>query len=118
MTRQPWAVRPDDSAAVARQMLVEREIHHLPVLDGDQLVGMVLERDLARAAEHPGATAQDVMSPVHRVDADASLEDVLSEMLCEGRDAVVVTTREGIAGIFTAMDAVRVLHDLMRRRAA
>ena len=118
MTRQPWAVRVDDSTAVARRMLAEREVHHLPVLDGEQLVGMVTERDLAVAADRIGVPVEAVMTTVHLVDVETPLDAVL-EMMSEHRwDAVVATSDGRIEGIFTAMDAVRVLRDLLRRRAA
>lgn len=118
MTPQPWVVQLDDSIAVARQMLATREVHHLPVLDGTNLAGMVVERDLMLAAERTGATVADVMTTAHEVDIGMSL-DVVLEMMADLRwDAVVVTQQGRIEGIFTAMDAVRVLRDRLRRRAA
>jgi acetoin utilization protein AcuB len=119
MTKQPWSVQLDDSLGVARQMLAQREIRHLPVLDGQRIVGMVTERDLALAAERTGATAEAAMAPAHVVELDAALADVLEEMVARRWDAVVVTSADGIVeGIFTAMDAVRLLRDLVKRRAA
>lgn len=122
MTRQPWSVQLDDSIGVARQMLAQREIRHLPVLDGDRSVGMVTERELARAADRAGATVEAVMAPAHSIDASASLADVLDAMLSRRSDAVVVTDEAGaVEGIFTAMDAVRLLRDQLvkvKRRAA
>ena len=122
MTRQPWSVQLDDSIGVARQMLAQREIRHLPVLDGDRSVGMVTERELARAADRAGATVEAVMAPAHSIDASASLADVLDAMLSRRSDAVVVTDEAGaVEGIFTAMDAVRLLRAQLvkvTRRAA
>ncbi|MBA3540249.1 MAG: CBS domain-containing protein [Deltaproteobacteria bacterium] len=117
MTEQPWALQIDDSVAVARQMFAERQIHHLPVLDGRELVGMVVARDLALAA-HRLETVEKVMTAAHAVHADTSLEHVLDEMRQHGRDAVVIVDDQKVLGIFTAMDAVRVLHDIVRRLAA
>jgi acetoin utilization protein AcuB len=108
MTSQPWAVQLDDSVAVAKQMLAAREIRHLPVLDGGRLVGMVTERDLAG---NRTATVDHVMASVREIDAATALDDALQIMLDENRDAVVVTEDGEVAGIFTAMDAVRVLFD-------
>ncbi len=119
MTPQPWSVQLDDSIGVARQMLAQREIRHLPVLDGNRSVGMVTERELALAADRAGATVEAVMAPAHSVDAGALLADVLEAMLDRRWDAVVVTAEDGsVEGIFTAMDAVRMLRDLVKRRAA
>src|SRR5262249_1394004 len=57
MTRQPWTVQLDDSLAVARRMIAEREIRHLPVLDGGVVVGMVTERDLASTRDRIGTVS-------------------------------------------------------------
>jgi len=112
MTRQPWTVLLDDSLAVARRMIAEREIRHLPVLDGREVVGMVTERDLAAAPDRLGTVA-DVMVAAHRVPAETPLGDVLDEMTANHWDAVIVTGHHDVQGIFTATDAVRVLRDLV-----
>jgi len=117
MTPQPWTVQLDDSLAVARQMLVEREIHHLPVLDGGNVVGMVTERDLAHAANRLGTVA-DVVVPATIVAADMTLDKALDVMASSRADAVIVTSEVGVEGIFTATDAVRELRDVLRRRRA
>lgn len=46
MTANPDTLHPDDSAAQAIKMMIERNYRHLPVTDGDTLVGMVSVRDL------------------------------------------------------------------------
>ncbi len=116
MTRQPWTVQIDDSLAVARRMIVEREIHHLPVLDGGEVVGMMTERELAVAGDRLG-TAADAMVPAHCVPADAPLDEVLEALTARGRDAVVVVGDDGaVEGIFTTSDAVRMLLELVRPR--
>lgn len=117
MTAQPWAVQIDDSVGVARQMLVEREIRHLPVLDAGELVGMVTERDLATATERVGAVVGDVMTSATPVEQETPLDEVLAHMLDARRDAVVVTEGGRVVGIFTAMDAVRLLRERLRIRA-
>jgi acetoin utilization protein AcuB len=40
---------PGTSVGEAHRLLREHGIHHLPVLDGDLLVGIVSQRDLLRA---------------------------------------------------------------------
>ena len=117
MTPQPWTVQLDDSLAIARRMIAERGIHHLPVLDGDEVVGMVTDRDLAHAANRLGTVA-DVMVSAHAVAMAAPIADVLDMMMAGGLDAVVVTSSEGVEGIYTASDAVRMLLETLRRRRA
>jgi CBS domain-containing protein len=46
MTHNPVTVSPDTSVLMARRLLYLHRIRHLPVLDGDRLVGMVSDRDI------------------------------------------------------------------------
>ena len=115
MTPQPWTVQIDDSIAVARQMMVEREIHHLPVLDGQKVAGIVTQRELARISDRASTVARAMIS-VPRVAPDTPVEDVLDTMIDERSDAIVVTRESTVEGIFTATDAVRALRELMRAR--
>ncbi len=118
MTRQPWSIQIDDSIGLARQMMAHKEIHHLPVLDGKVLVGVVTDRDLAEASRRPNASVQQsVTLPGFQADLDTPLEDVLQQMIERRSDSVVITSRGEVAGIFTARDAVRVLRDTLRHRA-
>ena len=46
MTANPDTLSPDDKASEAIRMMRERNYRHLPVVDGDTVVGMVSVRDL------------------------------------------------------------------------
>lgn len=46
MTADPDTLHPNDTPAQAIKMMIERNYRHLPVTDGDTLVGMVSVRDL------------------------------------------------------------------------
>ena len=46
MTANPDTLHPNDSASQAIKMMIERNYRHLPVTDGDTLIGMVSVRDL------------------------------------------------------------------------
>jgi acetoin utilization protein AcuB len=114
MTAQPWSVQIDDSVGVARQMLATREIHHLPVLEGGRLVGMITNRALDTVPRD--ATVEQAMTAVHAVDASTLFGDALDEMLARRSDAIVITSAGRLEGIFTANDAVRLLRDRIRAR--
>jgi acetoin utilization protein AcuB len=116
MTPQPWTVQMDDSLAVARRMMAEREIHHLPALDGGHVSGMVTDREIVLAADRVG-TVGDIIVQAHRVQAATPLADVLDEMSANHWDAVIVTEGERVEGIFTSSDAVRVLAELVKHPA-
>jgi CBS domain-containing protein len=48
MTRSPLTVTPDVSIADAAKLMGERRVRHLPVVEGDSIVGMVGIRDVLR----------------------------------------------------------------------
>jgi CBS domain-containing protein len=48
MTSDPATVSPQSSAAEARRLLESNVIHHLPVVEGDRLVGIVSSSDLLK----------------------------------------------------------------------
>ena len=51
MTPFPFFVTVGDSLLVARTLMVRHEVRHLPVKDGDALVGVLTDRDLKRALD-------------------------------------------------------------------
>ena len=46
MTRHPITVAPGDTVADAFGLMLRHDIHELPVLDGERLVGILTRRDL------------------------------------------------------------------------
>ncbi|MBI3219972.1 MAG: CBS domain-containing protein [Bacteroidetes bacterium] len=48
MTPNPFTVSPDTSIDQCMQMMTEKHIRHLPVTEGDQLVGMISIGDVVR----------------------------------------------------------------------
>ncbi len=46
MTRDPVVLRPDDSLAVAIHKMAVGGFRHIPVMDGDQPIGVVAARDV------------------------------------------------------------------------
>jgi CBS domain-containing protein len=46
MTEQPVTVAPDDDLEVAARRMAEFGVRHLPVVDGNRLVGVLSMRDL------------------------------------------------------------------------
>lgn len=65
MTPEPITVRPDDSVQHAARLMDELNVGALPVCDGDQLLGIVTDRDITvraiAAGLHPAITAVDLV---------------------------------------------------------
>lgn len=127
MTRVPVTITPETPIAEARAMMGRYHVRHLPVVDGGRPVCMVSDRDLTIAEAIFGSSETTRAAHVvrllgdvrpHVVDAKVPLETVLEQMLAERLDAVVVTEKERLVGIFTATDACRALATSLRSRAA
>jgi CBS domain-containing protein len=48
MTKEIHAVAPDDSVEKAIRLMVQHKIHHIPVVEGKRLVGIVTRGDVLR----------------------------------------------------------------------
>lgn len=123
MTREPYSVASTDTLYRARQMLVRHGIRHLPVVDGRKLVGVLSDRDIDLVAAIPGMdlnhveVARVMTSPLG-VWAHMPLDEVSELMARNKADCVVVRGGHGVEGIFTAIDAMQALSDLLRRATA
>jgi CBS domain-containing protein len=75
MTRRPITVAPDDDIIGAAQLMAAKRIRHLPVCEGEFLIGMIGIRDVLRrlveeaAEQHEGArdTARALLTRAPRV---------------------------------------------------
>lgn len=114
MTEMPHTIGDGATVAKAREMMREFGYHHLPVLRGGAVVGMISERDL-RVAEvlnkDSEALISDIMSEEpFMVEHDADIREVLTMMQKKGlSSAIVKGTKKDSWGIFTTTDAVRLL---------
>jgi CBS domain-containing protein len=112
MTELPHSVGRDISIAKAQEMMREYSCHHLPVLDGGKLVGVVSQRDLSlvtNSVERTDLTVEEVMTadPLI-VEADSALSVVAKSMLeKQYGSAIVQAVPGGHWGIFTVSDALR-----------
>lgn len=121
MTKTPHTIGVEQSLAIARRLMNESHIRHLPVLHGGDLVGMLSKREVESMAALPGSshlTVEEAMVPdVYVTSGDASLAVVADEMARRNvGSAVVVAGDESakVLGVFTVVDALRALADALR----
>jgi acetoin utilization protein AcuB len=124
MTRDVITVEPDASAAQAWGLCRERNIRHLPVVEGARLVGIVSDRDL-RDLSPPRDTPdqentlgwvriRDMMSAevvtAHPLDTIEHAARVIYE---HKFNCLPVVADGGLVGIITSSDLVRTLVELI-----
>lgn len=76
MSDRPVAVDLDAPPSRIQALLAEHPFHHLPVVDGDIVVGVVSAVDLARVSL--GAWVQDEATQAAWLDATFSMADLMS----------------------------------------
>lgn len=122
MTVCPLTVGRQDTLGHARELMESRGIRHLPVLDEGVLVGVISERDLDLASSLRKGDATDLkveaaMTPEpYVVSPDASLTRVAEDMARRKYGSAIVVERGHVAGVFTTVDALRVLAKLCEAR--
>jgi acetoin utilization protein AcuB len=122
MTPFPHVVHVDDSLIHARAMMVEHDVRHLPVKDGNTLVGIITDRDLKRALDpalglppKEELFVKDVFVPdAFIIDSAQPLDLVLEELVTRHIGSALVTKKDHLAGIFTLSDGCRIFCEHLR----
>jgi CBS domain-containing protein len=126
MTENPRTIRATAPISEALEALQSMEIRHLPVVDdGNNLVGMLSDRDLGPLMRTftEGEDAQRMIAPLSRrrvaelmssdvvsLDADVDVREVIETMLDQRVGAVPVLDGEGtVMGIISYVDVLRAL---------
>lgn len=120
MTAFPYSIDAEASLTEAQVMMGEHNVRHLPVTDGDALVGVVSDRDLKNSLDPalgvpPLRKVREIMvSDAYVVGSHEPLDNVLLTMADRRIGCALVTKDERLAGIFTTTDATRLLGELYR----
>ena len=113
MTRDVQTIRPDQSAQDAARFMLKAEAGSIPVTDGDRLIGMITDRDIAvrgvAKGYGPDTPVRELMSDdVTCARADDSVEDVASRMSeAQVRRLPVIDQDERLCGIVSLGDLSR-----------
>jgi acetoin utilization protein AcuB len=124
MTAFPHSVDIDAPVARAQEIMRRYDTLHVPVEEKGSLVGVATHFDIERragAAEdgEAGLRVRDVyVSDPYVVDLNAPLDRVLYEMAERQVDATLVVRKGKLVGVFTVMDACRLLAQVVRSRFA
>ncbi|WP_449430634.1 CBS domain-containing protein [Pseudomonas putida] len=108
-----YTIGPDDSVLEALKLLAEKNVGALPVMENDQVVGIVSERDYARKLVLKGRSSaatpvREIMSaPVVTVEPKQSLEHCMKKMTdCHLRHLPVVSNGK-LLGLLSIGDLVK-----------
>ena len=111
MTDRPRCVTPETPVAEAAQLMATEDVGSLPILDGEQLAGMVTDRDIviravAKGKDPKGMPVREVASrDLVTVHADDDLSNALQLMAShQVRRLPVVDDDNTLVGIVAQAD--------------
>jgi CBS domain-containing protein len=131
MTPDPITVTPETSIAEVWDLMRLLHSRHVPVVEGETLVGIVSDRDLVRLdltgllpSEEADLLRQELAGPVAKimsidvvaVDTETDLFDVVG-LLIEHRVGALPVVRPGtrdVVGILSYIDVLKVVQDALR----
>jgi CBS domain-containing protein len=127
MTRDPRTVHEKQDLSEVRKIVAEHGVHHIPVVSGTRLIGLVSANDLLRVmyggpkdpdprqvdAVLDTMTIRDVMvEDLATIQHDAPIKDA-AEILATGRfHALPVLDGEDLVGVVTSTDLIEFLRGL------
>ena len=123
MTKDPISINLTNGVSDAVRIFQERNIHHLPVVSGDSLIGMISKTDIERISYVNGVSEdkanvavydmldieQVMTKQVETVQSDDQIRDA-AMLLARGKyHALPVMNGEKLEGIVTSTDVINYL---------
>jgi len=108
-----WSIAPDTTVYDAMQSMADKNAGALLVMTGDQVVGIISERDCIRKMDLQGRTSRltkvsDIMtSDVISVQGTEKLEDCMTTMLEKNIRHLPVYAGEQLLGLISVRDVLR-----------
>jgi acetoin utilization protein AcuB len=108
--------------AEASQLMRASGIRHLPVVDGERLLGVISERDIQFVDAFPDVdpkkvTVSEAMTEKpYSVSPDLGLDEVVATMAEQKYGSAIVVQNGHVVGVFTTVDACRALSELLSTR--
>jgi acetoin utilization protein AcuB len=100
----------------------EGGFRHLPVMDGEHLVGLITERDIRLVESFDKVDAAEttvgaaMTEPAYAVTPETPLDEVVTTMAEHKYGSAVVVQNTKVVGVFTTVDVCRALSELLNTR--
>lgn len=124
MTAAPITIDSEASLQDAKSMMRSYNIRHLPVMENGNLVGIISERDIDVIQGFQGVklseekVAYTMTSEPYVVSGEAHLDEVCIAMAADKMGSVLVSDNHKLVGIFTWIDALNAMGELLQTRLA
>lgn len=107
-----WSISPNATVFEAIELLAEKDIGAVLVMDGDKLEGILSERDYARRLILKGRMSQEtevkiiMTSDVHTLNPENTLEECMALMSQKHIRHIPILEDEKVIGVISIGDAV------------
>lgn len=117
MSRPVLTAQPQTEFHLAHELMRHRNIHHLPVVEGGRIVGIVAERDLLLAAAHFGSAhvplSEIMHAPVECVPVRATLMSAARKLVVKRIGSLpVIDAKRQLVGIITETDIFKAMAEM------
>lgn len=116
-----WTISPDDSVFEALRLMATKDVGALLVMVGDQMVGVISERDYARKVILKGRTSRDTLvreimtSEVITIHPDQTLEECVDVMTDHRVRHLPVVENGRVIGVISIGDVLKAIIYHQRR---
>ena len=127
MSKDPVSISRNATISAARKALEDNGIHHLPVTDGDRLVGIITSSDLLRVSfgefgnqdarsldamlDHTYSISDLMIAQPVTIGTGQSVRDAAAVLAKSGFHSLPVVDDESLVGIVTSSDLIQYLLD-------
>ena len=121
MSTKIHSIGLDQPLAKAQEMMRKFSVRHLPVMEGNRLVGIISDRDIklalslvsgSRLEQQDWIVEEAFIDDPFSVDTTTPLKEVVSQMAERRIGSVLVTESNKPVGIFTTTDLCKAYVDL------
>ena len=119
MAPSPYTISSTATLFEAHEQMTAHNIRHLPVMNGDEVVGVISQRDLVVARCLAGCdmaiamVAEMMTEDVYAVEVGTDVREVSLNMYARKIGSAIVTDGGKLVGVFTTVDALHALATLL-----
>lgn len=108
--------KSDDYVENIMAQMTQEGVRHIPIFDGENLAGIISERDVKNLPSGTTRYAREFMNDdVYQVPSGTLLQDVVFEMSSKKiGSAIVFDKANNEYSIFTAVDALNALNEILQ----
>lgn len=118
MIKNPITINAEQNLKFAMDRMLENDVRHLPVLKGNQLIGILSERDIRFIESFEKIDPSQLIieqaftEGAYTVSPDTQITEVCADMAMKKISSALVIDHGKLVGIFTWIDALKLIANI------